>query len=266
MLPRRLGRLAAARGYAICLRRHASVLVQPDTIDGAPTGVHVITLNNPNKLNPMTVDMGDAIVGAVDELESLPPAELKAVVLTGAGRAFSAGGDMAFLSDRKVDTPTNNAKVMLAFYKRYLVSIRRLPVPIVACINGPAIGAGLCFAMGADVRYTHASASLGFTFVGLGLHPGMGCTHTIASVAGTQVASKMLLSGEVVKGDQAQALGLVVESLPDAGAAWDESIRVARKIASQSPLAVRSTVKTLRSKADEGLDLALMREADAQAQ
>ena len=61
--------------------------------------------------------------------------------------------------------------------------------------------AGLCFAMGADVRYTHAAASLGFTFVGLGLHPGMGSTFTISAAAGSQVASRMLLTGETVKGE-----------------------------------------------------------------
>ena len=79
-----------------------------------------------------------------------------------------------------------------------------------------------------------------------------------------QVASKMLLTGETVKGEEAHALGLVVGCLPDADAAMAESLRVARRIAVQSPLAVRATVKTLRSKVDEGFDLALMREADAQ--
>lgn len=151
------------------------------------------------------------------------------------------------------------------FYARFL-SIRRLPVPIVACINGPAIGAGLCFAMGADVRVTHDRAKLGFTFVGLGLHPGMGCTHTIAQAAGGQAASRLLLTGDVVNGQQAASLGLVAASLADAPAAHAEALGIARRIASQSPLAVRGVLKTLRQAADSGLDAALQREADAQAQ
>ena len=99
-----------------------------------------LTLSSPSNLNAMTVSMGDAVEEAVASLRSLPPADLKAVVLTGEGRAFSAGGDLAFLEARKVDSPTNNADVMRAFYGRFISCLRTLPVPVVACINGPAIG------------------------------------------------------------------------------------------------------------------------------
>ena len=80
--------------------------------------------------------------------------------------------------------------------------------------------------MAADVRYTHHAASLGFTFVGLGLHPGMGCTFTLPMATNAQVAGRLLLSGEVVKGEEAQRLGLVVGSLPDAAAAREASLNV----------------------------------------
>lgn len=120
--------------------------------------------------------------------------------------------------------------------------------------------------MGADIRVTHDAAKLGFTFVGLGLHPGMGCTHTIARAAGGQAASRLLLTGDVVRGAEAASLGIVAASLADAPAAHAEALSLARRIASQSPLAVRATLKTLRGAADAGLDAALQREADAQAQ
>lgn len=93
------------------------------------------------QLNPMTVEMGDAITEVVDKLSMLSAADLRAVVIKGAGRAFSAGGDVRFLLERKTDSPSSNSREMMAFYKRFL-QIRKLPVPIVACINGPAIGAG----------------------------------------------------------------------------------------------------------------------------
>ena len=92
---------------------------------------------------------------------------LGAVVLTGAGRAFSAGGDIQFLRDRAADTPSRNAVIMRRFYERFL-SVRRIPVPVVAAINGPAIGAGLCLALACDVRLAAATAPMGITFVGLG--------------------------------------------------------------------------------------------------
>ena len=236
------------------------------TADADNPAVKILTLNSPSNLNAMTVAMGDAVEEAVATLQPLSPSELKAVVLTGEGRAFSAGGDLAFLEARRVDTPTSNAITMRKFYSRFLTAIKSLPVPVVACLNGPAIGAGLCFAMGADIRVTHDEAKLGFTFVGLGLHPGMGGTHTIATVCGAQAASRMLLTGDVISGAEAASMGLVAASLPDAAAAHEEALGICRRIAKQSPLAVRATVATLRQANDFGLDAALQREADAQAQ
>ena len=265
IMSRRLARpvLLSSR-RALCTKPNASPVSL--SVDSEMPAIKHLTLSSPSNLNAMTVSMGDAVEEAVASLRSLPPADLKAVVLTGEGRAFSAGGDLAFLEARKVDSPTNNADVMRAFYGRFISCLRTLPVPVVACINGPAIGAGLCFAMGADVRVTHDTAKLGFTFVGLGLHPGMGCTHTVAAACGWQVASRLLLTGDVVSGAEAQRIGLVAQSLPDADAAHAEAVAIARRIASQSPLAVRATLLTLRGASDERLAAALRREADAQAQ
>ncbi|MCV5262530.1 enoyl-CoA hydratase-related protein, partial [Escherichia coli] len=89
----------------------------------------------------------------------------------GAGKAFSAGGDFDFLRARSRDSGMRNAVIMRGFYSRFL-RIRDVPVPVIAAINGAAIGAGLCFALGADMRLAARSARLGVTFVGLGLHPG----------------------------------------------------------------------------------------------
>ena len=258
MTPRRsLSHFFSRRLLCIQAKNQRLVRVARDDADATVT---VVTLNQPDNLNAMTVTMGDEIEAVVADLRSLPPSELRAIVLTGAGRAFSAGGDLAFLDARRDDSPTCNAETMRRFYARFL-SIRKLPVPVVACINGPAIGAGLCFAMAADVRVTHDKAKLGFTFVGLGLHPGMGATHTIALAA-----SRMLLTGDIVGGQEALALGLVTVSCADAPAALAEALGIARRIAAQSPLAVRATLRTLRQTADFGLDAALQREADAQAQ
>ena len=232
--------------------------------DAEQPTVRVVTLNQPESLNAMTVAMGDAFRDVVAELRVMPPSELRAVVVTGAGRAFSAGGDLEFLEERRLDNPTDNASVMKAFYLRFL-AVQQLPVPVVCCINGPAIGAGLSFAMGCDVRVTHDDAKLGFTFVGLGLHPGMGCTHTIAAAASQAAASRLLLTGDVVSGAEAARLGIVSHSLPDRDAAMADALALARRIASQSPLAVRATVKTLRGRAHATLDAALDNEALAQA-
>ncbi len=133
----------------------SSVLCEVDSV-----GVAVLTLNRPRTLNAMTIDMGIAFEQHIASLRNNPA--VRAVVLTGSGSGFSAGGDLQFLLARSADTPFNNAVEMRAFYKRFM-SLRSLPVPIIAAINGPAIGAGLCVAAACDMRVVAAKAKLGMS-------------------------------------------------------------------------------------------------------
>ena len=141
---------------------------------------------------------------------------VRVAVLTGAGRAFSAGGDLAWLLARHRDSPANNCAVMQEFYRKFL-SLRDLEVPVIAAINGPAIGAGLCLALGgADIRVMSEAAKLGVTFTKLGLHPGMAATHFLPQLAGPQVAAELLLTGRLVNSQEAVKLGLVARVAEDA--------------------------------------------------
>jgi enoyl-CoA hydratase len=167
------------------------------------------------------------------------------------------------LETRARDTGMRNSVIMRRFYQRFL-GIRDVPVPVIGAINGPAIGAGLCFAMGMDMRLAAKSAKMGVTFVGLGLHPGMGATHFLPRIVGPQVAARMMLTGEVLSGEEAARVGLVLEAVDEA-ALMPKALDLAGKIAAQAPVAVRACVRSLRMAADEGLDRALWREADAQS-
>lgn len=224
MLSRHLA-LGVVRRVTSTQRRHAGVrgarrrLLARSPTRRAQDMVHVtkrdglafFTLNNPSKLNALTADMGDEFEAAVHELEREGTEDVGAVVLTGEGRAFSAGGDLDFLRRRHEDTPSRNACVPRARsgrasrpcspprttgsscggsmrcvsppwalnplthalswgWQRFL-SVRRLPVPVVAAINGPAIGAGMCLALACDLRVAASDAALGFTFVRIGIHP-----------------------------------------------------------------------------------------------
>lgn len=241
------------------------------TVDRPGDGrVAVITLNDPKRLNALNAEMGDEFMEVVKDFQEGPGSdELGAVVLTGAGRAFSAGGDLGFLKDRGNDTPSRNSVIMRRFYERFL-SVRRLPVPVVAAINGPAIGAGLALALACDVRVARHDAKMGITFVSLGLHPGMGSTHFLPRIVGPQQASKLMLTGDVIDGVEAHRIGMVadvVEELTeDENATLATAIKMARRMTAAAPLAVRTCVRSIRMAQDDGLDRSLWREADAQAQ
>jgi enoyl-CoA hydratase len=220
-----------------------------------------LTLNDPDRRNALTVAMGEAFEASVAALQTLD--DLRAVVLTGAPPAFSAGGDLDFLLARADDRPESNAREMRAFYRRFL-SMRDLGVPLVAAINGHAIGAGLCIALACDVRLVAKKAKLGVTFVGLGLHPGMGATAFLPAIAGPEVAAHLLLTGGIISGEEAVAKGVALRAL-ETDDVLPEATAVASAMAAQGPLAVQATLKTLRMKVDERLEAALTREADAQA-
>eukprot|EP00471_Norrisiella_sphaerica_P002007 CAMPEP_0184483074 /NCGR_PEP_ID=MMETSP0113_2-20130426/4681_1 /TAXON_ID=91329 /ORGANISM="Norrisiella sphaerica, Strain BC52" /LENGTH=236 /DNA_ID=CAMNT_0026863225 /DNA_START=294 /DNA_END=1004 /DNA_ORIENTATION=- len=211
----------------------------------------------------MTVEMGEQFQTLVTNL----PDGIRCVVLTGEGRAFSAGGDLEFLEARANDTPHQNTQEMLAFYDRFLC-IRNLKVPVVSAINGPAIGAGLCLAMATDIRVTHDECQLQFPFSKLGLHPGMGATFYLPSIAGYEVASRLLLTGEMITGAKAKEWGMVTESVGDATQVLEKAMELASLVAKNPPVGIETTLKTLRQQQDSthsGLRAALMREADAQA-
>lgn len=222
-----------------------------------------IILNQPDKMNAMTAQLVEDF-GQVLESIQLNASDYGAVVITGAGKAFSAGGDQAWLNQRCKDTPSRNSQIMHDFYHRFL-AVRSLPLPVVAAINGPAVGAGMCLAMACDIRVASRSAKMGFPFVSLGLHPGMGATHMIASVAGYETAYRLLLTGDMITGEEAKELRLVSQLAADGPAAQADALALAERIAAQSPVAVRTLVRSLRRKQEEGLEAALWREADAQA-
>ena len=117
--------------------------------------------------------MGLEFSAAVNDMNALAADQsIRSCIVTGEGHAFSAGGDLAWLRERHDSTPYQNRLTMLKFYNLYL-HIRPLTVPTIAAINGHAIGAGMCMTLGCDFRIASNEARLGFTFVKLGIHPGM---------------------------------------------------------------------------------------------
>lgn len=223
-------------------------------------GIGVLSLDRPDKLNAMTHEMGDALRGWVQHLNARP--DLRCVIVRGAGRSFSAGGDVSFLEQNLDREASVNQADMLAFYTKFL-SIRELNVPSIALIHGRATGAGLCCALGCDIRFASDDALLSVNFTRLGLTPGMGGTWTLQRLVGSARAAELLFTGRAVSGLEAAAIGLVngacaADRLGELG----ES--VAREIASAGPAAIRETKALLRRA--EGLSLAEALESEALAQ
>ena len=227
-------------------------------------GVAVVTLDDPDRRNAMTVEMGRAIQQTFAHLATEP--ELRVAVLTGAPPAFSAGGDLAMLEDfaqRTRDEGFDASTEMRAFYERFL-AVRTLPVPVIAAINGHAVGAGLCVALACDLRLVADEAKVGLNFARLALHPGMGGSWLLPRAVGPQRGAEWLYTGRLVSGTEAAEAGMALRSLP-ADDVLPAALELAGEIASSSPLVVRQLKLSLEHAPTSTLAEQLDREAAAQA-
>ncbi|MCW2784144.1 MAG: short chain enoyl-CoA hydratase / Enoyl-CoA hydratase [Marmoricola sp.] len=223
-------------------------------------GVVRLVLDNPAQRNAMSDGMTASWVRTIDEL--VADREVRVVVVTGEGSAFCSGGNPAWIAgepDAEVDYLRTR---MIAFYRAWL-SIRRLEVPTIAAINGPAVGAGLCLALACDIRYAAADARMSVPFVKLGMHPGMGATYSLPNAIGEAAARELLLTGRTVGATEARELGLVTRVFePDVFAA--EVLTIAEGIAATAPIPSRYTKVALRDGGHADFETAIQWEALAQ--
>ena len=209
------------------------------TLDGH---IATLTLNVPDKRNAMSAEMTDAFPPAVDRLKSMTDA--RAVIVTGAGAAFCAGGDLDFLHTGERDVTLLREK-MTSFYPSF-ACLLDVEVPTIAAVNGPAIGAGLCLALMCDLRVAAADAPLGMTFVRIGLHPGMLATALLARAVTQTWAAELLYTGRIVTGAEALHMGLVNRAVAS-DRVLPEAYALAEQIASNAPIALRYVKEGLRN-------------------
>jgi len=231
----------------------------PIRLDRRDTGVVVATLALPEQRNAMTAELTAAWVATIDELRG--DRSVRALVVTGEGSAFCAGGDLSWIAespDLGVDAIRDR---MLPFYKSWL-SIRDLDVPTIAAINGHAVGAGLSLALACDLRYASSKAKLSVPFTSLGMHPGMATTYLLPEIVGLPVARELLYTGRRLDGEEAVRLGLI-NAVFEPDALLDETLAIAETIAANAPIAMRLTVAGLRG-GHPDIESALQFEALAQ--
>jgi enoyl-CoA hydratase/carnithine racemase len=229
-------------------------------------GIVTLTLNRPEKRNPISErDVVDGLVAAIDRVQKDETA--RAVILTGAGTAFSSGGDLRAM-EAALEERARNPTSTIAYYtdgiQRIPLAFEALDVPVIAAVNGPAIGAGTDLACMCDLRIAAEEARFAESFVKIGIIPGDGGAWLLPRIVGWSKACEMAFTGDVLSARQALACGLVSQVVP--GAELMQAARaLAGRIASNPPLAVRATKRLLREGRFARLDTLLGFSAAAQA-
>jgi enoyl-CoA hydratase/carnithine racemase len=212
-------------------------------------GVRLVTWNRPNALNAMSLELWD---GTRDALRSAARARIRCIVVTGAGRGFTVGQDLAEMTDpRHADGERGFRGVMAA--------LADLDVPLVAAVNGLAVGFGTTMLPWCDVALAAESARFRVPFVSLGVTTEAASSVTLAALMGAQEAARFVLTGDWLSAEDAAACGLVSAVVPDADL-LAEAVGLARKIAAQPPDALRTTTRLLHAGRTDAWRAAIERE------
>ncbi|MEC7290853.1 MAG: enoyl-CoA hydratase-related protein, partial [Pseudomonadota bacterium] len=198
--------------------------------------IAILTLNRPDMMNALGQEGdGAAVVEACGEIEADPA--IRCAILTGAGRAFSAGGDVKAMRDRTgafAGSPYTVREGYRRNIHRIVKSLYNLEVPLIAAVNGAAIGLGCDVACMADVRIASDKAKFGVTFLKLGLIPGDGGAWLLPRIIGASRAAELLFTGDVIDAATAADWGLISRAVPS-DTLMDEAMALATRMAGQPP-------------------------------
>lgn len=223
--------------------------------------VVTLVLNRPDKLNALDVELPTALnaaLGRIAEDESV-----HVVVLTGAGRAFCAGGDLGAIGRGRERNQTEELGPILRSGMQAVLKMRLMPQPVIAAVNGAAAGAGMNIALAADMRIAADTATFGQNFSRVGLFPDYGGTYFLPELVGPSIAAEMFYTGEMIDAQTALRLGIVNRVVPFAQLEM-EARSMAQKIAQGPPIAIRSVKKILFGSQKQALIDALDREVELQ--
>lgn len=216
----------------------------------------VLTINRPEALNALNSQVLSDLKAALDELKK--EADLRCLIITGAGpKSFVAGADIGEMS-------TMNPKKGEAFGiagNKVMSQVASFPCPVIAAVNGYALGGGFELALACDLRLASEKARFAFPETGLGITPGFGGTQRLARLVGPALASELIFTGRTVKADEALAKGMVSQvCAPEE--LLDKAQELADTIAGRAPIAIRQAKKAIRG----GLDLTLEKGLDYESE
>lgn len=225
----------------------------------AQTGVATLTFNRPEVLNAISIPMAEAFLAAVRTLRSQP--ELRCIVLTGSGRAFMAGGDVASMTGTQ-EQNRDFINGLLVPLNEAILLLRSIDAPMVAAVRGPAAGAGLSLALMADIIVAEDRAKFLIAYNGIGAVPDCGCTWFLPHKAGATRAAEMMMLGRQLSADEAQSWGLITRVAPSNS--YDEVLASTIKQVASGPTKAFGAFRQLIDQAG-GRSLAEQLEAERQA-
>jgi enoyl-CoA hydratase len=232
----------------------------PDVlVDAAAPHVSVVTLNRPARLNAVTKPMIDELFGTFARLGA--DDDVWVVILTGSGRGFCAGQDLKDLGIEP-ETPTRGPRQQGTWWQEYhanlIFEMYRFPKPLIAAVNGPASGAGLAYALAADIRLASRTARFNAATVKFGLSGAdLGCSYFLPRILGYSAAAELMYTGRLIDAEESLRIGLVSRVIPDEDL-MGEATALAEEITTNSPFGVRLTKQSLQANVDAAGLLAAM--------
>jgi enoyl-CoA hydratase/carnithine racemase len=225
--------------------------------------IAIIKLNRPDKLNafggPMREEILDALAKIADD------DGIRVIVVTGEGRGFSAGGDIDHLKQLREEDDEEGFRRVLANGEKIIRTLRSLPKPIIAAVNGPCAGAGFSFALGCDIRIASEAATFGASFARIGLHPDWGGSWFLPKLVGSASACELIFTGSMISALEAGRIGLVNRVVPHSEL-MPAALEVAATISKSAPLALRLSKESLYSSMSSDLESAFEREREVQSE
>ena len=221
-------------------------------VDYAVDGqVGIITINRPKALNALNSDVLKDLEAVVDGVNL---DEIRCLILTGAGeKSFVAGADIAQMSDLSIAEAEAFSKLGNDLFRK----IEVLPIPVIAAVNGFALGGGCEISMSCDIRICSENALFGQPEVGLGITPGFGGTQRLARIVGPGMAKQLIYTVRNIKAPEALRIGLVNAVYPQEEL-MAQALKMAKGIAKQAPIAVRASKKAINDGLEVGMDDAIV--------
>ena len=226
----------------------------PVLLEERAGAVITLRMNRPEKLNALNIELGRALVHSI--LHAGQDPTVRAIVITGAGRAFSAGGDIGLLRDLRMRNAAKELEVLLVAGKDVCMAIATMPKPVIAAVNGPAAGGGMNLALAADMRIASDQARFAESFAQIGLYPDFGGTYFLPRIVGHARASELFYTAEILSAEDALRMGIVNHVYP-AAQFEAETRNLAERMAGAAPLPFRDAKHAALGNDRKALEAAL---------